>query len=326
MRIHTLYSVLRMKRGGCSTLLAAAAMLLCAPAESQASSTSWVDGVSVSSGWSDFDKGIASNDGDNNLCWAASASCIIDYWQSLYITASTIPTGEAIWTRFKEACTKDLTGNQLYGIQWWLAGDYSGSTLRDSDKSNDRAAFDSKTTINPIPEYSGSFAGYYWDVIPDTYGNTSTLGPEAAHIRDFLWYANGPEDVFSTTLIERLVSAPIGLGIMDTNKRLAHAITLWGVEYEGNTISSIWITDSDDYTKSIREIQTDLIEVGSNTYVRLIDYSDNNVYGDVYIVGAYGINTAESDTWALERVPEPTTTILTLSAFVLLCSRCRRKQ
>ena len=116
MRIHTRYSVLRMKRGGCSTLLAAAAMLLCAPAESQASSTSWVDGVSVSSGWSDFDKGRASNDGDNNLCWAASASCIIDYWQSLYITASTIPTGEAIWTRFKEACTQDLTGNQLFGI------------------------------------------------------------------------------------------------------------------------------------------------------------------------------------------------------------------
>lgn len=209
MRIHTLYSILRMKRGLGFSLLAAVAMLLCAPAESQASSTSWVEGVSVAGGWSDFDKDTLPNDGDNNLCWAASASCIIDYWQSLYITTSSIPTGDAIWTRFKEACTRDLTGNQLFGIQWWLAGDYSGSTLRDSDKSNDRAAFNSGTTNNPIPEYSGSFTGYYWDVIPDNYANASTLGPVASHIRNFLWYENGPNVDFPAMLIEKLASAPL---------------------------------------------------------------------------------------------------------------------
>ncbi len=324
MRIHELYSGLRMKRGGYSTLLAAAVILLCAPAESQAASTSWVNGVNITTGWSDFDKDKLPNDRDNNLCWAASASCIIDYWQSLYITASTIPTGETIWTRFKEACTQDLLGNQLFGIQWWLAGDYSGSTLRDSDKSNDRAAFNSGTTINPIPEYSGSFAGYYWDVIPDTYANTSTRGPQASHIQDFLWYANGPEEDFSTTLIKRLASAPIGLGLRDTNNKLGHAITLWGVEYEGDAICRIWITDSDDYTTGIREIETALITISGKTYIKLIDYTDNTNYGDVYIVQSYGVNTAESDTWALERIPEPTTPILTLCAFVVLCSHRRR--
>ena len=97
----------------------------------------WVNGVTTESGWIDYDK---SWDGDTLLCWAASASCVLDYWQSLYLTSSTVPTGAAIWERYKEAAD-DKLGNALLGIQWWIGGDYAGTTIKDNDQTNNRAEY-----------------------------------------------------------------------------------------------------------------------------------------------------------------------------------------
>ena len=148
-------------------------------------------------------------------------------------------------------------------------------------------------------------------------------------MQDFIWYDYGWLDGFSTALINRISSAPIGLGLMDTNNVLAHAITLWGVEYENDTISKVWITDSDDYTHTIRKLETGTIKTKisniEGTFITLKDYSSNEKYGDVCIVQSYGINVNESDTWGLLRIPEPATSTLTLLSLFVLTNRRRRK-
>lgn len=308
MKQHTLFS-----------LLAASFLLTPCAYSAQA----WVNEVNASQGWLDYEKNKAEGDGDDNLCWAASASCIIDYWQGLYLTSSSIPTGGAIWERFKEV-SADVGGNQIFAIQWWLGGDYAGVTLTDNDTTNNRAAYYSDAKKLPIQTDLDSFAGYYWDAIPDTYTGTNTSSPQAAHMEDFFWFETGFEADFASTLIDRITSTPIGLAILDTNNKLAHAITLWGVEYENDTLSKIWITDSDDYNHTIRGIETGTVTTKDGTFIKLKNYSDNTAYGDVYIAQAYGVNPEESDTWGLLRIPEPATTTLTLFSLVMLTHRRKR--
>ncbi|MBQ5665434.1 MAG: hypothetical protein IIV41_06155, partial [Akkermansia sp.] len=57
--------------------------------------TLWVPGVNVKSGWIDYEKNEQKGDGDDYLCWAASAANIIDYWQRQYTVPAGTPTGAA---------------------------------------------------------------------------------------------------------------------------------------------------------------------------------------------------------------------------------------
>ena len=220
-----------------------AALVLGTSFESQAEQI-WVNGVTSESGWSDFDKSRSDNN-DDLLCWAASASCVLDYWQSLYITSSYIPTGEDIWQCFKDS-SSDQVGNPVLAIQWWICGDYSGSS--------DRAAISISATSVPLETDFSQFGGYYWDVIPDTNGN------KVVHLDNFLYtyFSTGKNE--AAAVVNRLQYAPISLGIR-SEYGMMHAITLWGLEYEINSngeseITSMWITDSDDYTNQLRELSS----------------------------------------------------------------------
>ncbi len=290
-------------------------------ATSAHASQSWVSGVDSSAGWLDYEKQQTTGDGDDMLCWAASTSCILDYWQSLYITSSTIPTGEKIWERYKEASTQDMGGNPVFALQWWLGGDYAGISLMDSDPSNDRA-FRSISGNQPITTNLSQFGGYYWDFIPETHIGNSALGAKASHVENFIWYEIGNAQDFSSNLIAEINQAPISLALRDTSGKLAHAITLWGVEYTDGTISKVWITDSDDYQHTVRALETEYME--GNDFIYLKEYSNDTKYGDIYIFASYGINTEESDTWGLVRVPEPATAALAVFSILACCTRRRR--
>ena len=80
----------------------------------------------------------------------------------------------------------------------------------------------------------------------------------------------------------------------------------------------MWITDSDDYSNEIVEVET---------YYKK---NDNKIYldyywlQDIYIAEIISVNVAESDTWALQRIPEPVTSTLSMTALVILLSRRRR--
>ncbi|MBQ2814823.1 MAG: IdeS/Mac family cysteine endopeptidase [Akkermansia sp.] len=289
----------------------------------------WVDGVSLKSGWIDYEKKIDEDDGDDNLCWAASASNIIDYWQDRYIIPEGIPTDAKIWETFKTACStdnggKDMGGNFLFAMQWWLGGDYGGTTRwYKSPVENWRAYYVYPNTdkegnlLDPQPTFPiatnlKKFSGYYWDtVIPTEYydeaENTLYTDAEILHLRDFLWLNDSESEIsLSDQIVAQLQKgAPISLGIGNNPTegvdKLAHAITLWGVEYneKNGDISSLWITDSDDYNyrfggSAIRQIST---TVTDDTKIYLTNYTNN--YGDIFITDAMGINLSESDTWNL---------------------------
>lgn len=315
----------------------------------------WVDDVSLESGWIDYEKAYGKDDGDNMLCWAASASNIIDFWQDRYIVPEGTPTGAAIWETFKDACStenggKDMGGNFLFAMQWWLGGDYGGTTTWNKSPAKKWRAYyvypntdQEGNPLNPQPTFPiatnlDKFSGYYWDtVIPTEYydetKDTLYTDAERLHLRDFLWLNDSESEI---SLADQIVAqlqkgAPISLGIGNNPTegvdKLAHAITLWGVEYNEETgdISSLWITDSDDYNylfggSAIRQISTTV----TDDTIYLTNYTNN--YGSIFIEDAMGINLSESDTWnPVRAIPEPATVTLSLLALAGLVARRRRR-
>ena len=81
----------------------------------------------------------------------------------------------------------------------------------------------------------------------------------------------------------------------------------------------MWITDSDDYPNEIVELETYYKEGDNKIYL------DYDMRQGIYIAEIISVNVAESDTWALQRIPEPVTSTLSIAALVTLLSRRRRR-
>lgn len=135
-----------------------AGAFLCAPSQA-AVTTLWVDGVSRSGGWYDANKANPyEQDGDNALCYAASASNLIAWWQSKY----TVPTGtpntiDAIWARYKEGSNTDTTGDIGAAVQWWLTGVYMPTT----DEEGTRSIFGNYGSSSSLTSFEGYYYGKY---------------------------------------------------------------------------------------------------------------------------------------------------------------------
>ena len=90
----------------------------------------WAEGVSETGGWYDANK-LDNNDGDADdlMCYAASASNLIAWWQNGEAGSqltSTAPTDlEEIWQTFVGANKlPDEGGEALAAINWWISGVY----------------------------------------------------------------------------------------------------------------------------------------------------------------------------------------------------------
>lgn len=280
----------------------------------------WTQGVSRSDGWSDFNKvgGWDIEDGDNNLCWAASAANIINWWQNRYVTPSGVPTGEKIWTTFKDSFT-DFGSNPSYAFEWWLDGTYRPAGV---------AEWSQKTAL-------AAPGGYYTQYLnPWTYdGETYT---------DAWQYMTSPTSVSYSGLSGQIISnlqngAGLTLSIRDTLGETAHAITLWGVEYDAssNLITKMWLTDSDDEQYGVN--MSGLFEVAcysleanlasSGTETLLAFRSENGWYNrsdrDFYVTSFNGLLPANF----LLAIPEPSAfgLLAGIGALVLVALRRRRK-
>lgn len=252
----------------------------------------WASGVSAGGGWTDYNKSLAP--GDDYLCWAAASSNVINHWQNRYWIDASIPTGEDIWTQFKNSVSYDAGGSFSPAFQWWLTGDYEGAV-------DGRYYFWAGDVIKTDIE---KFAGYYfdscdlstdWYVNPDNYDRLSNS----------FWgvsYSTSGGSHMATRIVSQLkTGAAICLSLADEGG-LAHAITLWGVEYEevgGKVnVTKLWVVDSDDNQYGVNKQGLFAVDVTTDEYGNIVfDSYWGNVTGSVYIDSAASINLAETDTW-----------------------------
>lgn len=319
----------------------------------------------VISGWYDAEK-TPEEVKDDSMCYAASASNIIAWWQnSKYALASEAPKElNDIWNTFVRNNQKEDTGGSpLSAINWWISGVYTpvrnnswaegGDELWDRHYityDEDELSSDSEAQPVTLPNLSKDgeyFGGYYFDQYgltqqdladflveewvyeaPETSGtthHTQTLSDITMEEYE------GPDKISEVNFVKILEGSPIALSVHSENDDpelcLAHALTLWGVEYnENGNLIQVWLTDSDDNENQIFSVSAEMNNEENRIYLGKWDDDHYNWegYGDnVYIDGIYILDTSVLVNRPL--VPEPTTATLSLLALAGLAARRRRK-
>ena len=192
----------------------------------------WAPGVSQSSGWVDYnkDRGQAPGNDDSLMCWAASSSNIITWWQSQQngTMPDSIPTASP-WDVFR-TITTDSGSNPRFALGWYVNG--SGGNTWTWDESNS-TQYQSGGFLQSV--YCTADNPVY---IADRNTSASNTYAQAAALVGAL------QSGYAMTL-------EVGIAGATGNVPSSHAITLWGLNYdtdqEGNiSITGAYITDSDD--------------------------------------------------------------------------------
>lgn len=273
-------------------LVLALAAVGCAQAETV---TQWVDGVSQTYGWTDYNKNNV-EDGDDFMCWAAAASNVINWWQNRYEVPAAAPKGEDIWTTFKNSADSSLTpenrgGSAHCGFQWWLTGIYDIYSTHNEDTGSYDYQYacvgmypgESLAIVNGTKNQQSGFTGFYRDLENTLPSSATHYYPWNNELYHFLTSEAGyavksstAESPTLTTLKDVSVSvvdcishgAGVTLGLH--SKNTDHAVTLWGADYDTATgmLQGVWLTDSDDNRAGGELANQDLFyaSIGTATY------------------------------------------------------------
>lgn len=269
-------------------------------------------------GWYDVDKNQMVGDKDDNMCYAASAANLVAWWQDGEYgrnLTSTSPTElNDIWDEYLEKSQNSSSGGDpLAAINWWISGVYAPSSPANADEI-ERSIFN---PLSPDRITLRQWEGYYYD----RYGLTRD------HLTEFLSYTSE----YTASSFGNLLSGGAGISLFlksDTGG-LAHAITLWGVEYtERDILSKIWVTDSDDGDSNLFSID---VKTGLDGRIYFNEAGDIGAYDwyemlgitGIHIHGVSAIHPEASAHWQL--VPEPTAATLLLPALACLATRRRRR-
>jgi hypothetical protein len=273
-----------------------------------------------------------------------------------------------IWDTFVRNNTiHDTGGDSLSAINWWISGVYApvnstGDSWAEKDdpawsryhaKYEDYVSADGSSseslpmTLSNYQKDGAPFGGYYFDDYGLTQEDLSDFlvhvwgeeESEATHHTQTLGDSEtgedeGPDSISDIDFVQILKDSPMSLGLFsesdDEEGGLAHAVTLWGVEFdeEGNLVA-MWLTDSDDYVEdpepTLFSMSVVMNEADNRIY--LGKWENGKYVGDfgsnVYIGGIYAMDTTTLENWQL--VPEPATATLSLLALAGLAARRRRK-
>lgn len=257
----------------------------------------WADGVSETGGWYDANK-VDNNDGDadDNMCYAASASNLIAWWQNgeagSALTTSAPTELNNIWQSFIGANQHwDEGGEALSSINWWISGIYCPESREDAEawerfyvKSEDYMSELTSVTLAP-------FEGYYYD----------QYALSQKHLADFMvdfsMISQAITEVDFADLLQTGCGVTLAVATIGENgeSENGHAITLWGVEYdEDGKLKTIWITDSDDGNHELVKVSVTVDEENDKIWL-----SDEFYGGKYFIDEAYAIDVQESLKWPL---------------------------
>ncbi len=276
----------------------------------------FAEGVTLSSGWYDVNKKAQGDNGDMNMCWAATSSNMIQWFQDRYKAAGkTLPEGATdgpgvttytnygpyeleLMNVFHSEWDNSRGGHMQEAIPWYFEGKLNGGEFASAG-------------TQAVPKTAGGYWKSIWDseVYPNIYHgyeNVIVPGVEGLDLKNlyitifnnyYLW-GNGTDLLgaerlakFSELIVESFKYGMAGLTVnLGANlNAISHAVTLWGYEIDNSTglVTRLWITDSDDL---MSEPKTPLL----NEYSVSIDEGKANVkltgntrYGACYVVSIH---------------------------------------
>lgn len=298
--------------------------------------TYFLPGVSMESGWHDAEKQWKDANGievDSNMCWAAQAASMTQYWQDWYVKAGNklpdgTPTGYGaskrsdgivscnIFETYKENWS-NLGGLAEFGLPWYFSG-------------------------QPDTEYYTH--GYYqqsgWSKLMTSGagGYFSETHPTADSFfaqEDFYEYTvtdGGTSIQELTQELMRLITVDysiVGLTIDFWNENPmsyygGHAVTLWGFDTDDTTnlISAIYITDSDDDYYGIRRYTLETYWDGADIEMETYLSDEFKLKYDVTIDKFTALSIAKF----VAAVPEPSAFGLFAGVFALVFAGTRRRR
>ena len=253
----------------------------------------FAEGVSQSSGWYDVNKkSTTTNPGaDAMMCWAASSSNIIQWFQDRYTTAgNTLPSGCPNGTSSKynyELQIMDVyrdnwdnlaRGNWTDGgVVWYFEGKDVYSTM-----SNDSRAYPKSGT--------GGYFKSVWSSIYPSKMHQQSGGSYAIAINCYNWlYESNPLAAFSNYIVEAFKYGMSSMAVaISSNFSGGHAVTIWGYEIDKNTgyVTKLFITDSDDGSTPVLQTYTVTSE-NSNAKIKLSGYTSYYPF-ELYPISGYG--------------------------------------
>lgn len=229
--------------------LAACAFVPAAFAPELRAETVWAKGVSESGGWVDVNKsGDIYSGPDSLMCWAASASSVIAWWQAQAdmskSKAGTPATAAEIYSAFTNSFNNAGKGADI-AWKWY----FGGCDLVSYNYERDFKISDPKNSGRFWEGYVKTVAA--WPSAPEVEPSWIQRGTLSDATRDSL-HADKAAD-----LLSGLLAQGAGISLLYNYLYAGHAITLWGLEREGNRIKKIYVTDSDDYATKLvaKEVQ-----------------------------------------------------------------------
>lgn len=263
----------------------------------------FADGVSVESGWYDVNKVGQGDNGDINMCWAASAANMIQWFQDRYVAAGkTLPSTAvngadpdgiyelALMKMYHDEWDNTYGGHVQQAIPWYFEGSLQGGEY---------ASAGSQAT----PKTDGGYWNSIWDkVYQDIYhGYEEIVIPGVIEYLDtyttcynnyYIW-GNGTSHtgaqrlkIFSDLVVEcfKYGMASMTISLSANFVSLSHATTLWGYEIDNSTglLTRVWITDSDDLTTEPKDeiLHEYAVSIGGRSNIKL---TGNTRYGSIYV-------------------------------------------
>ena len=276
----------------------------------------FAEGVTLTSGWYDVNKKANGDNGDINMCWAATSSNMIQWFQDRYKAAGkTLPAGATdgpgvtsytnygpyeleLMNVFHAEWDNSRGGHMQEAIPWYFEGKLNGGEFASAGSQ-------------AVPLTAGGYWKSIWDseVYPNIYHgyeNVIVPGVEGLDLKNlyitifnnyYLW-GNGTSYLgterlaeFSKLIVESFKYGLAGLTVnLGANlNAVSHAVTLWGYEIDNSTglITRLWITDSDDLmtepkTPLLNEYSVSIDEGKSH-----IKLTGNTRYGACYVVSIH---------------------------------------
>lgn len=271
---------------------------------STGTSVVFADGVTLDAGWYDVNKkGNGQTHGDINMCWAASSSNIIQWWQDRYVAAgNSLPEGAitgpgstyelALMEMFHEQWDNSMGGHAYHAVTWYFEG---RNIMKEASPGSN---------AQPKSGFEGGFFKNIWsEILPHVYHDYTYLFYNDLISTDFNSYSiwgkgsnlHGDERLkkFSellVTFMDRGI-ASLGVSLAANLSSSHHATTIWGYEIDNATglVKKVWITDSDDMKSEPKKPVL-------HEYSLSVDESNGTIklsgapYGACYAVSLYPVS------------------------------------